>query len=195
VPDAVNLADKPVLNDDDTPGSGQNRPQKVANVTSFSALANIRTQLGHAGAEAMLRFLGGGILPSGVDAIMCADIKRVVSNCTICERFGSKSLRPKAAIPSDVKWNELVHVDVLYIYGYPVLSAVCADTRYTAAGYMVRKSRSDLWDTLQRIWILPLAGFPLNIRLGSASEHRSDEISGLASGCDLELQLFPVKAH
>jgi hypothetical protein len=47
VPDAVDLAGKPVVNDDDTPGSAQNRPQKVANVISFSALSNMHTQLGH----------------------------------------------------------------------------------------------------------------------------------------------------
>jgi hypothetical protein len=76
-----------------------------------------------------------------------------------------------------------------------VLSAVCASTRYTAAGFMVSKSTADLWDTLQRIWILPLAGCPLNIRLDSASEHSSDEMSGLASGCGIELQFSPVEAH
>jgi hypothetical protein len=63
VPDAVNFADKPVVNDDDTPGSAQNRPQKVANTILFSALFNMHTQLGHASAEAMLRFLEEGILP------------------------------------------------------------------------------------------------------------------------------------
>jgi hypothetical protein len=83
VPDAVNLPDKPVVNDDDTPGSAQSRPQKVANVISFSALSNMHTQLGHASAEAMLRFLEGGILPAGVDSITRADIKRVISNCTL----------------------------------------------------------------------------------------------------------------
>jgi hypothetical protein len=36
VSDAVNLADKPVVNDDDTPGSAHNRPQNVANVISFT---------------------------------------------------------------------------------------------------------------------------------------------------------------
>jgi hypothetical protein len=56
VPDAVNFADKPVVNDDDTPESAQNRPQKVANVISFSALSNMHTQPGHASADAMLRF-------------------------------------------------------------------------------------------------------------------------------------------
>jgi hypothetical protein len=60
---------------------------------------------------------------------------------------------------------------------------------------MVSKSTIDLWDTLQRIWILPLAGFPLNIHLDSASEHRSDEMSGLDSGCGIELQSSPVEAH
>jgi hypothetical protein len=171
VPDAVSFADKPVVNDDDTPESAQNRPQKVANVISFSALSNMHTQLGHASAEAMLRFLEGDILPAGVDSITRADIKRVISNCTICERFGSKPLRPRATIPSDVKFNESVYIDVFYIDGHPVLSAVCDGTRYTAAGFMVSKSTADLWDTLQRIWILPLAGCPLNIRLDSASEH------------------------
>jgi hypothetical protein len=62
VPDAVNPADKPVVNDEETPGSAQNRPQKVANVISFSALSNIHTQLGHASGQAMLRFLEEGIL-------------------------------------------------------------------------------------------------------------------------------------
>jgi hypothetical protein len=76
-----------------------------------------------------------------------------------------------------------------------VLSAVCAGTRYTAAGSIVSKSTAYLWDTLQRIWILPLVGFPLNIRLDSASEHRSDEMSGLASGCGIELKFSPVEAH
>jgi hypothetical protein len=52
VPDALNPADKPVVNDDDMPGSAQNRPQKVANVISFSALSNMHTQVGHASAEA-----------------------------------------------------------------------------------------------------------------------------------------------
>jgi hypothetical protein len=75
------------------------------------------------------------------------------------------------------------------------LSAVSAGTRYTAAYFMVSKSTADLWDTLQRIWIPSLAGFPLNIRLDSASEHRSDEMSGLASGCGIELQFSPVEAH
>jgi hypothetical protein len=141
----------------------------------------------------MLRFLEGGVLPAGVDYITRADTKRVISNCTICERFGSKPLRPRAAIPSDVKFNESVYIDVSYIDGHPVLSAVCAGIRYTAAGFMVCKSTADLWDTLQRIWILPLAGCPLNIRLESASEHRSDEMSGLASGCGIELQFSPVE--
>jgi hypothetical protein len=144
VPGAVNFADGPVVNDDDTPKSAQNRPQKVANVISFSALSNMHTQLGHAGAEAMLSILEGGILPAGVDSITRADIKRVISNRTICERFGSKPLRPRAAIPSDVKFNESVYIDVLYIDGHPVLSAVCAGTRYTAAGFIVSKSTEDL---------------------------------------------------
>jgi hypothetical protein len=112
VPDAVNLADKPVVNDDETTGSEQNRTQKVANVISFSVLSNMHTQLGHASAEAMLRFLEGCMLPVGVDSITRADIKRIISNCTICERFGSKPLSPRAAIPSDVKFNEYV-----WLYG------------------------------------------------------------------------------
>jgi hypothetical protein len=120
VPDAVNFADKPVVNDDDTPESAQYRPQKVANVISFSALSNMLTQLGHTSAEAMLRFLEGGILPAGVDSITRADIKRVMSNCSICERFGSKPLRPRAVIPSDVKFNKSVYIDVFYIDGHPV---------------------------------------------------------------------------
>jgi hypothetical protein len=103
VPDDVNPADKPVVIDEDPPGSVQNRPQKVANVISFSALSNMHTQLGHANAAAMLRFLEGGILPAGVDPITRADIKRVISNCIICERFGSKPPRPRAAISSVVK--------------------------------------------------------------------------------------------
>jgi hypothetical protein len=152
-------------------------------------------QLGHASAEAMLRFLEGGILPARVDFITRADIKRVISNCTICERFGSKPLLPRAAIPSDVKFNESVYIDVFYIDGHPVFSAVCAGTRYTEASFMVSKRTADLWDTLQRIWILPLAVCPLNIRLDSASEHRSDEMSGLASGCGIELNFSPVEAH
>jgi hypothetical protein len=137
----------------------------------------------------------GGILPAGVDPITRADIKRVISNCTICERFGSKPLRTRAAIPSDVKFNESVYIDVFYIDGDPVLSSVCAGTRYTAAGCMVSKSTADIWDTLQRIWTLPLADCPLNIRLDSASEQMSDEMSGLASGCGIELQFSTVEAH
>jgi hypothetical protein len=96
------------VNDDDTPGSAQNRPQKVAYVISFRALSNMHTQLGHASAAAMLRFLEGSILPAGINSITRADIKRVISNCTICERFGSKPLRPRAGIPSDVKFSESV---------------------------------------------------------------------------------------
>jgi hypothetical protein len=192
---AVNFADKPVVNYDDTPESAQNRPQKAANVISFSALSNMHTQFGHAGAEPMLRFLEGGILPAGVDFITRIDIKRVISNCNICERFGSKPLRPRAAIPSDAKFIESVYIGVFYIDGNPVLSAVCAGTRYTAAGVLVIKSTADLWDTHQRIWMLSLTGCPLNIRLESASEHRSDEMSGLTSGCGIELQFSPVEAH
>jgi hypothetical protein len=60
---------------------------------------------------------------------------------------------------------------------------------------MVSKSTADLWDTLQRIWIRPFAGCPLNIRLDSASEHRSDELSGLTSGCGIQLQFSRVEAH
>jgi hypothetical protein len=151
VPDAVNFADKPVVNDDDTPESAQNRPQKVADVISFSALSNMHTKLGRASAEAMLRCLEGVILPAGVDSITRADIKRVISNCIIYERFEYKPLRPRAAMPSHFKFNESVYIDVFYIDGHPVLSAMCADTRYTAAGFMVSKSTADLWDTLQRI--------------------------------------------
>jgi hypothetical protein len=86
------------------------------------------TQLRHARAEAMLRFVEGRILPAGVDVITRADIKSVISNCTIGERFGSKLLRPRAAITSDVKFNESVYIDVSYIDGYPMLSDVCSDT-------------------------------------------------------------------
>jgi hypothetical protein len=80
VPDAVKFSEKPVVNDDDTPESAQKRPQKVANVISSRALSNMHTQLGHASAEAMLRFLERGFLPAGVDSITRADIKRVISS-------------------------------------------------------------------------------------------------------------------
>jgi hypothetical protein len=91
-------------------------------------LSNMHTQLGHASTEAMLRFLEGGIIPAVVDSIARADIKRVISNCTICERFGSKPLRPRAAIPSDVKFNKSVYINVFYTDEHPVLSAMCAGT-------------------------------------------------------------------
>jgi hypothetical protein len=65
VPYAVNPAEKPIVIDDDTPGPAQNWPKKVANLISFRALSNIHTQLRHASAEAMLRFLEGGIPPAG----------------------------------------------------------------------------------------------------------------------------------
>jgi hypothetical protein len=67
VPNAVNPGNKPVVNDNDMPGSAQSRPQKVANVISFSAVSNMQTQLGHASAETILRFLEGGIfLPESI---------------------------------------------------------------------------------------------------------------------------------
>jgi hypothetical protein len=40
-----------------------------------------------------------------------------------------------------------------------------------------------------------LAGCPLNIRLDSASEHRSDKMSGLSSGCGIEVKISPVEVH
>jgi hypothetical protein len=60
------------------------------------------------------------------------------------------------------------------------------------SGFMASKSTADIWDTLQRIWILPFAGCPLNILLDSESEHISVEMSGLSSGCGIELQFSPV---
>jgi hypothetical protein len=61
------------------------------------------------------------------------------------ERFGSKPLGPRAAIPSDVRFNQSVYIDVFYIAGHPLLPAVCAGTRYTAAVFMVSKRTADLW--------------------------------------------------
>jgi hypothetical protein len=100
----------------------------------------------------MLRFFEGGTLPAGVDAIKRADIKHIICKCIICECFGSKPLHPRAAIPSGVKFNETVDIDVFYIDGHPVLSALCAGTRYKAAGFMDCEGTEDLWDTLQWIW-------------------------------------------
>jgi hypothetical protein len=128
VPDVARLADKLIMNDDETTGSAQNRPQKVANMISFNALSNMHTTPGHTSAEAILRVLEGGIRPDGVNAITRADLKRVISNCTISERLRSKPLRPRAAIPSEFKSNESVHIDFLYIDEHPVLTAVCAGT-------------------------------------------------------------------
>jgi hypothetical protein len=103
VADAVNPADKPVVNDDNTPGLTQNRPQKVANVISSSALSNMHTNSGTLALRQCCVFSKEVFfLP---ESIPRADIKRVISNCTICESFGSKPLRPKAAIPSDVKFK------------------------------------------------------------------------------------------
>jgi hypothetical protein len=99
VPDSVNFADKPVVIDDDTPRSAQNRPQKVANVILFSALSNMHSQLGHARAEAMLRFLEGGILPAGVDSIMRADIKRIISNCYYLRALWIQTSTPQSSYP------------------------------------------------------------------------------------------------
>jgi hypothetical protein len=86
----------------------------------------MHTQLGHASAEAILHFLEGGILPAGVDSITRADIKRVISKCIICEHFGSKPLRHRTAIPSDVKFNESVHMMFLLHRWTPcVVICVC----------------------------------------------------------------------
>jgi hypothetical protein len=72
----------------------------------------------------MLRFQKGGIFPAGVDDIRRADIKRVISKSTICERFGSKPLRPRTGLLSDIKFNERVYINDFYINEHPVLIAV-----------------------------------------------------------------------
>jgi hypothetical protein len=129
VTDAVNVADKPIMNDDDTTGAAQKSLQKIANVISFSVLSNIHNQRGHAISEAMMRFLEGDILPAGVDAKTRADTKRIISKHTIHDRFGFEPLRPTAAMPSDIKFSESVYIDVFYILRF-LLCAMIPGTQW-----------------------------------------------------------------
>jgi hypothetical protein len=128
VPDAVNLADNPVVNNDETPGSAQNRPQKVANVISFSALSNMHTQLGNASAEAMLRFL------EGENSSCRSQFHHACINQTRNQQLHylralwiqTSTLQSSYSIRRHVQlFNESVYIDVFYTDGHPVLS-VCA---------------------------------------------------------------------
>jgi hypothetical protein len=96
VPDAVNFADKSVVNMMMTRLNQRRTGRRRSPMRFyFSALSNMHTQLGHARAEAMLRFLEVDILPVGVDSITRADIKRVIRNCTIYKRFDPNLYAPE----------------------------------------------------------------------------------------------------
>ena len=67
-------------------------------------------------------------------------IKRVVSDCKICQKFKKSVPRPKTSFPKATDFNQIVTLDLKEIAGKYILWIICSFTRYMFL-FLIKRQR------------------------------------------------------
>ena len=113
----------------------------------------IHRQFAHASYEKLTRLLKSTGTPWNADSELLHELKHVSDNCRTCNLYRTTPSRPIVGLPSAVKFQQTVVMDLKFFEGKIILHLIDHATRLSAAAVIPNKNPSTVVKAILRIWV------------------------------------------
>ena len=128
-------------------------------------LQKVHRKFAHASAESLFKLLKTAdkdkLTPETYQTL-----QEITRRCDTCQRIANTPLRFRISLGSEnLRFNETVFIDVMYIENRPVLHIVDSATHFSAACFLPDMSVKIVWSTIVECWASIYTRLPNRIRV------------------------------
>lgn len=122
-------------------------------------------------------------------------LEQISARCDPCQRIKHAPLRFRVSFGSgNVRFNERIIIDIMYIDGDPILHIVDEGTHFSAARFLPNARTDTIWSTILSSWSAIYTGMPHRILVDQGSAF-GDPFMHLARISGVEVQRTGIEAH
>lgn len=124
-------------------------------------------------------------------------LKDISARCDPCQRIRRGPTRFRVTLGAEeVRFNERVIMDIMYIGSSPVLQMVDDKTKFSAAAFLSNVTSEHIWDAFLRCWAAIYTGLPIRILVDQGSQlGKSQLFASIVEIHNVELQTTGIEAH
>ena len=126
-------------------------------------------------------------------------LEELSKRCDPCQRIQNAPTIFRVSFGADnVRFNERLLMDIMYLYGKPVLHMVDEGTRFSAAKFVPDVSTKTIWETIIQCWAMVYTGLPRKILVDQGSsfgESFGDIFMHIGDAGNVEIQRTGVESH
>ena len=157
-------------------------------------LQKLHRHFAHPSAEKLYKLLRKA-RPEDTNQETLKTLEDLVKRCGPCQRIQSAPNRFRVLLGAEeLRFNEEIYMDIMYIENNPVLHFVDAATNFSAARYPADVSTKTVWATFADCWALLYTGMPNRIRVDRGSCF-GDQFFAIAKSVNVEVGRSGVEAH
>ena len=157
-------------------------------------LRTIHRSFGHPSVSStykLLRRASGDKLKGNIKGML----RRLSENCKICKTNAATPRRFKLTIGTDdLRFNNRIIVDTMFIEGRPVIHIVDECTHFTAASFLKSQSASEIWKSILMLWTHTYMGPPDFLAVDQGSAYISEEFKRNAAADGIIMEEAPIES-
>lgn len=157
-------------------------------------LSRLHRQFSHPSADKLFKLLSRA-RPEDATAETKRILEEISKHCDVCQRIQPAPRRFRVAMGTEnIRFNERILMDIMYLDGKPVLHIIDEGTHLNAAQFIPNKSTRTIWNTFLRCWCNIYVGLPNRILVDQGTEF-SDSFVHLANEQSCIVEHTGVEAH
>ena len=173
-------------------------PLRIDTPTYFtrSQLHKLHRQFFHPSAEKLYNLLNRS-RPEETTPKTLEILKDISKRCDPCQKIRRVPTRFRVTLGSEnVRFNERIMMDIMYIGHSPVLHIGDEETKFSAAAFLPSAGTDDIWKTFLLNWSTIYTGMPNRMIIDQGSAlGRSSVFAELADDADIVLEKTGTEAH
>ena len=157
-------------------------------------LRSLHRNFSHPSAEKLYQLIKKA-RPEYATAETMNTLKELTKRCVPCQRVHNAPMRFRVTMGAEnVKFNERLMMDIMYLDGQPVLHIVDEGTRFSAAKFLEDLSAKSVWFAFCECWSNVYTGLPHKFLVDQGSSFMGVFVN-IASLTGVEVQRTGVEAH
>lgn len=157
-------------------------------------LVKLHRQFCHPSADKLYRLLKRG-RPNDTTPETLKILEDISKRCDPCQRIQPAPTRFRVTLGAeDVKFNEEILMDIMYIDNRPILHIVDASTHFSAARFLPNVSVKTIWSVLVDCWFCIYTGLPNRILVDQGTSFGESFVQ-LARASDVQVNKTGIEAH
>ena len=123
---------------------------------------------------------------------LIADISK---SCYPCQKFSRKPISFQIRDREDLRFNQEIMLDLMWLDGKPVLHIIDAGTNFSAARILPAEDSATVWNTFLKAWAHLYIVFPESMLVDQGSVFLSDEWEGPCHSSQIELRKIGFRSN